>query len=78
MCHHRPAFEAGASPEVVTAWLNETQAKRAAAEARLRDQSTGRRRMTREEITNLVNALGDLMTVLGETDPADRPRSISN
>ncbi len=43
-----------------------------AASSRLRHQSTGRRRMTREEITNLVNALGDLMTVLGEADPADK------
>jgi site-specific DNA recombinase len=69
---HRAALEAGASPEIVTAWINETQAKRAAAEARLRHQSTGRRRMTREEITNVIKALGDLMTVLSEADPADK------
>jgi site-specific DNA recombinase len=43
---HRAALEAGASPKIVTTWINETQAKRAAAEARLRHQSTGRRRMT--------------------------------
>lgn len=69
---HRAAHEVGASPEIVTAWINETQAKRAAAEARLRYQSAGRRRMTQEEITNLVNALGDLMTVLSEADLADK------
>jgi hypothetical protein len=68
---HRAALEAGASPEIVTAWINETQAKRAAAEARLRQGASGRRRITREEITSLVNALGDLMTVLTEADPAD-------
>ena len=28
--------------------------------------------MTREEITNLVKALGDVMNVLGEADPADK------
>jgi hypothetical protein len=27
--------------------------------------------MTREEITNLIEALGDLMIVLSEADPAD-------
>jgi len=59
---HWAALEAVASPEILTTWINETQAKRAGAEARLRHQSTGRRSMTREEITNLVNALGDLMT----------------
>lgn len=41
---HRAALEAGASPEIVTAWINETQ----------------------------VNALGELMTVLREADPADK------
>ena len=30
---HRAALEAGASPEIVPSWINETQAKRAAAEA---------------------------------------------
>ena len=73
---HRAAHEAGASPEIVTAWINETQAKRAAVEARLRYQSAGRRRMTQEEITNLVNALGDLMTVLSEVDLADKGRGL--
>ena len=44
---HRAALEAGASPEIVTAWINETQAERAAAEARLRHGTSGRRRMRR-------------------------------
>ena len=69
---HRAALEAGASPEIVTGWINETQAKRAAAEARLRQRPAGRRRMTREEITSMIKALGDLMTVLSEADPADK------
>lgn len=50
---HRAALEAGASPEIVTGWINETRAKRAAAEARLRQRPAGRRRMTREEIANI-------------------------
>jgi 4-hydroxyphenylpyruvate dioxygenase-like putative hemolysin len=49
--------------------MKETQAKRAAAEARLK-RPTGRRRMTRDEITSLVTALGDMVQVLGDADPA--------
>jgi hypothetical protein len=66
------ALEAGADPVRVTGWMRETQAKRAAAEARLRNQS-GRRRMTRDEITSLVKVLGDLMQVLRDAEPADKP-----
>lgn len=68
---HRAALEAGADPVLITSWLNETQARRAAAEARLR-RPAGRRRMTRDEITSLVTALGDLMQVLRDADPADK------
>jgi site-specific DNA recombinase len=69
---HRAALEAGADPVLVTSWMNETQAKRALAEARLRKQSTGRRRITRDEITSLVKTLGDVMRVLKDADPADK------
>jgi site-specific DNA recombinase len=71
---HRAALEAGADPVLVTSWMNETQAKRAAAQARLRKPAGGprRRRMTRDEITALVTALGDAMQVLKNADPADK------
>jgi hypothetical protein len=49
----------------------ETQAKRAAAESRLK-KPTGRRRMTSDEIINLVKALGDAIQVLRDADPADK------
>ena len=32
----------------------------------------GRRRLTRDEITSLVTALGDVMRVLRDADPADK------
>ncbi len=67
---HRAALEAGADPVLVTNWMKETQAKRAAAEARL-SKPTGCR-MTRDEIANLVKALGDLMQVLKYAEPADK------
>lgn len=65
------AQEAGADPVLVTSWINETQAKRAAAQARLRKPAE-RRRMTREAITSLVTALRDVMQVLQDADPADK------
>jgi site-specific DNA recombinase len=68
---HRAALEAGADPVLVTSWMKETQANRAAAEARLK-KPTGRRRMTTEEITKLVTELGDIVRVLKDADPADK------
>lgn len=53
--------------------MKETYAKRAAAEARL-IKPLGRRRMTRDEITSLVQAVGDLIQVIKDTDPAGDPR----
>jgi site-specific DNA recombinase len=68
---HRAALEAGADPVLVTSWIKETQARRALAEARAR-KPTGRRRMSADEITALVTALGDLLQVLKDADPADK------
>jgi hypothetical protein len=68
---HRAALEAGADPVLVTSWMNETQARRAAAQARL-NKPTGRRRMTLDEITSLVKAVGDVMQVIKDADPADK------
>jgi hypothetical protein len=68
---HRAALEAGADPVLVTSWINETQARHAAAEARLR-KPAGRRHMTREEITNPVTALGDVIQVLKRRRPGRR------
>jgi site-specific DNA recombinase len=68
---HRAALEAGADPVIVTGWMKEVQARRAAAEARLR-KPAGQRRMTREEIANFVTTLGNLIQVLEDADPADK------
>ena len=69
---HRAALEAGADAVLVTTWMKETQAKKAAAEARLKKPADGRRRMTREEITDLVTSLGAIIQVLRNADPADK------
>ncbi|GAA4580033.1 hypothetical protein GCM10023176_58940 [Micromonospora coerulea] len=70
---YRAALDAGADPAVVTGWTSQTQAERARAEADLHAQSgNSPRRMSPTEIKGLVQALGDIATVLRDADPADK------
>ncbi|WP_342775889.1 hypothetical protein [Micromonospora pisi] len=70
---YRATLDAGADPTVVTAWITQTQAERTRAEADLHAQThTTPKRMSRTEITSLVQALGDIVTVLRDADPADK------
>ncbi|MEV4523825.1 hypothetical protein AB0J77_26675 [Micromonospora tulbaghiae] len=70
---YRAAFDAGADPAVVTAWIAQTQAERARAETDLRTIArTTPRRMSQGEVTTLVTALGGITTVLRSADPADK------
>ncbi|MEV4629758.1 hypothetical protein AB0J90_26185 [Micromonospora sp. NPDC049523] len=70
---YRATLDAGADLAVVTTWITQTQADRARAEADLQAQTnTSSGRMTRGEITSLVQTLGDMVTVLGDADPADK------
>ncbi len=77
LARHRAALEAGADPAIVTQWIAETQTERAVAVAaldRARQPSSPRRRMTRQEIKDLIDALGGLLTVLGKADPEDKAK----
>jgi hypothetical protein len=68
-------FQRELKPAIVTGWIAEVQAERSAAAAALdRAAGTGSpaRRLTRQEIERLVNGLGGLLAVLGETDPTDK------
>ncbi|WP_147437585.1 hypothetical protein [Streptomyces radicis] len=60
LARHRAALEAGADPALVASWSREAQAERLAAETRLKriKGPTGpARRMSRQEIRDLVDAL---------------------
>lgn len=75
LARHRAALEAGAHPALVAAWSREVQAQRTAAQAQLAGITSGQvpgRRMTAEEIRNLVDALGGLLGILNDADPADK------
>ncbi|WP_328418430.1 zinc ribbon domain-containing protein [Micromonospora sp. NBC_00389] len=70
---YRAALDAGADPSVVSSWIAQTQAERTRAETDLHTpDSAAPRRMTQEEITTLVQALGHIVTVLHDADPADK------
>jgi site-specific DNA recombinase len=68
---YRAALEAGTDPALVARWTAEVNAERIAAQSQLR-QTTGRTRMTTEEIQTLVTSLGHLADVLHHADPADK------
>jgi hypothetical protein len=56
---------------VIGPWIAETQAQKVATRAEIRS-ATGQRRMTRDEIAAIVAALGDLVKVIRDADPADK------
>lgn len=75
--HLRATLDAGGDPAVVSAWSTEIQARKLAAEARLRAQIGSRpshqpARMSAAEITAVVNATTDVITVLHTAEPADK------
>ena len=55
----------------MTGWITETQARRAEALARAKPVVRSPR-MTKDEISVLVEQLGDLRTVLVDADPSDK------
>ncbi|MEV1286134.1 recombinase family protein [Micromonospora sp. NPDC049679] len=70
---YRAALDAGADPAVITGWIAQTQTERARAEAELHvNTGNSPRRMSRTEITELVQALGDIITALRDADPTDK------
>jgi site-specific DNA recombinase len=67
---YRAALDAGADPTVVTGWIAQTQADRARATAEFHTATEDSpHRMSRAEITQLVDTLGDASAVLRRADP---------
>ena len=58
-------------PAVIGPRIAETQAQKVAARAEIRSV-IGQRRMTRYEIAAIVTALGDLVQVIRDADPAEK------
>jgi hypothetical protein len=73
LASYRAALDAGADPAVVTGWIAQTQAEKTTAERTLREaRKSEERTLTREEISTMVAALGDVATALAEAEPAEK------
>jgi site-specific DNA recombinase len=73
LASYRAALDAGADPSVVTAWITEIQNERRTIQQRLTTaQPEPRQRLTRDQISALVQQVGELTTALAEADPTDR------
>lgn len=69
----RAALDAGRDPAVVSAWITGTQARKLAARRRLDALvSTSPARLTREDITAMVSAIADIVTLLSSAEAADK------
>ena len=71
MGRYRASIDVGGDPAVIGPWIAETQAKKVAAQAEIRT-AVGRPRMSRDDIVAIVTGLGELATVVRESDPADK------
>ena len=74
LVRYRAALEAGTDPTLIAQWTAEVNSTRAAAQTQLRAATGTTGRMTAEEINNLVAALGSILAVLRDADPADKSK----
>jgi site-specific DNA recombinase len=72
LARYRAALDAGADPALVTQWIAEVQASRAVAQTTVRKSKEQAAVMTREEISVVINQLGDIRTVIADADPDDK------
>lgn len=70
---YRALVDAGSDPAVVAGWIAETEARRKVEQMRLdRVMSKIPKRLTEEEIVEMVATIGDLRRALRNADPKDR------
>jgi site-specific DNA recombinase len=77
---YRAALEAGADPVTVSGWIAEIKAERAAALATAtaeRTRANPQARLSEEAIKNMIQALGDIRTVIENATPEDKARVYS-
>jgi site-specific DNA recombinase len=70
---YRAALDAGADPIIVTGWITETQNDRRKIQKQLAaPRPAPTTTMTQEQITALLQQLGDITTALADAHPTDR------
>jgi site-specific DNA recombinase len=74
LARYQAALDAGADPATVATWTRQVQAERAAALAAATTSPTPAKNLTETDIQRLIAALGDILDVLRDADPADKAR----
>jgi site-specific DNA recombinase len=71
MARYRAALDAGGDVQEITSWINAAKAERLQAEATI-CSSGAPARLSRQEITTVVEYFADLATVVRDADPTDK------
>jgi hypothetical protein len=69
---YRATLDAGGDPNAIGEWINQTQADKSLAEARIRQRGTDLKRLSREQMEYIVTTLTDLTQVIHDADPRDK------
>ncbi|MEV4235255.1 MULTISPECIES: hypothetical protein [unclassified Nocardia] len=75
LARHRAALEAGADPTMVAEWSSDIHRERTVLAAQLTaatNHAVPAQRMSRDEIRQLVDALGGILAILRAADPGDK------
>jgi hypothetical protein len=71
MARYRAALDAGGDVEEITSWINAAKAERLQAEATI-CSAAAPARLSRQEITTVVEYFADLAAVVRDADPTDK------
>ncbi|MFE9533515.1 hypothetical protein [Streptomyces sp. NPDC006691] len=70
--HYRAALDRGTDPELVTGWINQTQAEKAAAQRQRNETDKAQHAvLTQAQIHELVTQLGNIPSALAAAAPDD-------
>ncbi|MFI6686775.1 recombinase family protein [Streptomyces sp. NPDC050485] len=73
IAHYRAALDRGTDPELVTRWINQTQAEKAAAQRQLNETDQAQRTvLTEDQIRELIEEIGRIPAALASAAPADK------
>ena len=71
LAQYRTLLDQGTDPAIVAGWIREVEVERIGAQAKLRE-AAGRTAMTTDEIMEIVTAIGDMIKMLANAQPADK------
>ncbi|WP_078966924.1 recombinase family protein [Streptomyces sp. WM6378] len=73
IAHYRAGLDRGTDPELITRWITQTQAEKAAAQRQLNETDQAQRTvLTEDQIRELVEQLGSIHAALATAAPEDK------